>query len=85
MLVHQWRLPTWPGNCLQDPYFGPCRIIKIDGSRNHLRCSPRLGEELLCAPKQLRHYHSPDEPSLDKWRLSDRKVKRIDPESAAIL
>ena len=37
----------------------------------------------LCAPKQLRHYHSPDELSWDEWRLSDREVERIDLENAA--
>ena len=47
-----------------------------------MRCSPRLGGEFLCAPKQLRHYHPPDELSWDKWRLSDREVKRIDLENA---
>ena len=38
---------------------------------------------LLCAPKQLRHYHSPDNLSWDEWRLSDREVERIDLENAA--
>ena len=33
VLVHHSRLPSWPRNCLQDPYFGPYRIISIDGSR----------------------------------------------------
>ena len=83
VLVHYWRLPTWPRNCLQDPYFGPYRIIKIDGSRIHVRCSPRLRGELLCAPKQLRHYNSPDEMSWDEGRLSDTEVKRINLEKAA--
>ena len=83
MLVHHSRLPTWPRNCLEDPYFGPNRIIKIDGSRIHVRCSPRLGGELLCAPEQLRHYHSPDKLSWDEWRLSERKVQRIYLENAA--
>ena len=83
VLVHHSRLPTWPSNCLQDPYFGPYRIIRIDGSRIHVRCSPRLGGELLCAPKQLRHYHSPDELSWDEWRLPDCEVERIDVENAA--
>ena len=83
VLVHHSRLPTWPRNCLQDPFFGPYRIIKINGSRIHVRCSPRLGGELLCAPKQPRHYHSPDELSWDEWRLSDRDVERIDLENAA--
>ena len=83
VLVHHPRLPTWPRNCLQDPYFGPYRIIKIDGSRIHVRFSPRLGEEVLCAPKQPRHYLSADELSWDKWRLSDREVKHTDLENAA--
>ena len=48
-----------------------------------MRCSPRLGGELLCAPKKLRHYHSPDEVSWDEWRLSDRGVERINRENAA--
>ena len=38
---------------------------------------------LLCAPKQLRHYHSPDDLSWDEWRLSDSEVERIDLENAA--
>ena len=83
VLVHHSRLPTLPHNCLQEPYFGPYRIIKIDGSRIDVTCSPRLGGELPCAPKHLRHYHSPDELSWDEWRLSDREVERIDLENAA--
>ena len=83
VLVHHSRLPSWPRNCLQDPYFGPYRIIRINGSRIHVRCPPRLGDELLCAPKQLRHYHSPDDLSWDEWRLSDSEVGRIDLENAA--
>ena len=38
---------------------------------------------MLCAPKQLRHYHSPDELSWDEWRPSDREVERIDLANAA--
>ena len=83
VLVHHSVLPTWPRNCLQDPYLGPYRIIKIDGSRIHVKCSARLGEELLRAPKQLRHYHSPDELSWYECRLSDGEVERIDLENAA--
>ena len=83
MLVHHLRLSKGPRKCLQDPYFEPYRIIKIDGSRVHLSCSPRLGGELLSAPKQVRHYHSPDELSWEEWRLSDREVERVDLENAA--
>ena len=85
MLVHHSRLPTWPRNCLQDPFFGPYRIIKINGSRSHVRCSPRLRGDLLCAPKQPRHYHSLDKLSSDEWCLSDREVEHIDLENAANL
>ena len=83
MLVHHSGLPTWPRNCLQDPFSGPYRIIKIYRCRIHVRCSPRLGGELLCAPKQLRHYQSPDELSWDDRRLSHREVERINLENAA--
>ena len=48
-----------------------------------MRCSPRLGGELLCAPEQLRHYHSPDKLSWDEWRVSDREVEGIGLENAA--
>ena len=83
VLVHHSRLPSWPRNCLQDAYFGAYCIIRIDGSRIHVRCSPRLGGELLCAPKQLRHYHLPDDLSWDESRPSDNEVERIDLENAA--
>ena len=83
VLVHQSRLHSWPRNCVQDPYFGPYHIIRIDGSRIHVRCSPRLGGELLCAPKQLRQHHSPDNLSWDDWRLSDSEVEGIHLENAA--
>ena len=48
-----------------------------------MRCRPRLGGELLCAPKELRHYHSPHELSWDEWHLSDREVELINFDSAA--
>ena len=82
VLVHHSRSPSWPRNCLQDPYFVPYRIIRIYGSRIHVGCSPSLGGELLCAPKQLRHYHSPDNLSWDEWHLSDSEVERNDLENA---
>ena len=83
MLVHHLGLPTWLRNCLQDPFFPPYRIIKIGGSRIHVTCSPRLGGELLCAPKQQGYYHSPHELSWDEWRLSDKEVERIHLEHTA--
>ena len=47
-----------------------------------MRWTPRLGGELLCAPTQLRHYYSPDDLSLDEWRLTDKEVERINLENA---
>ena len=82
VLVSLSQLPTWPRNCLQDPYFGPYHIIKIDGSRIHVKCSPSLGGEVLCAPKKLRYYHSPDKLSWNEWRPSDREVEHIHLENA---
>ena len=82
VLVQHSRLLTWPRNCLQDPLFGPYRMKKINGSRIHVRCSPRLGGQLLCAPRQLRHYHSPDGLPWHEWRLFDREIKRINLENA---
>ena len=74
MLVHHSQLPLRPCNCLQVPSSGPHPIIKIKGSRNNVRCSASLGGELLCAQKQLRHYHPPDELSWDEWRLTEKEI-----------
>ena len=79
------RLPSWPRNCLQDPFFEPYRITRIDGSRIHVRCSPCLAGELLCAPKQLRHYHSPHDLSWDEWCPSDKEFEQIGLQNAASL
>ena len=38
---------------------------------------------MLCAPEQLRHFHSPGGLSLDQFRLSNRGVERIALENAA--
>ena len=66
MVVHYSRLPRCPRNCLQDPFFGFHPIRKANRFRIHVRCSPRLGGELLCTPNQLRHYHSEDDLSWDE-------------------
>ena len=78
MLVRHSRLSSWPRNRLGDLFFGPYRIIKINGSRIHVWCSLRLGGELLHAPKQPGHYHSPDDLSWNEWRVTDKEVEWID-------
>ena len=85
VLVHHSRLPSRPRNCLQVSFFGAYSMIKIKRSRIHVRCTSCLGGELVFAPKQLRHYHSPDELSWEEWRLCDRKVECINLENAANL
>ena len=83
MLMHHSRFPTWLCNCLQDPFIGPYCIINKIRSRINVRCSPRLGGELLVAPKQWRHYQSRDNMCWDEWRLTDKEFERIDLENAA--
>ena len=78
-----FTIHDYPHGLVTAYYFGTYRIIREDESRIHVRCSPRLGGELLCAPKELRHYHSPDDFSWDEWRLSNSEVERIDLENAA--
>ena len=82
VLVHHTQLPSWPRNCLQDAYFRPYHIIRMDGSRIHVGCSSRLGAQLLSAPKQSRHYHSPDNLSWDEWRLSDKEGEKVHVQNA---
>ena len=43
----------------------------------------RVGGELLCANKQLRHYHSPKDLTWDEWRLTHKEVKQINLQNAA--
>ena len=77
VLLHHSQIPFWPCTFLQDPYFGPYRIIRMNGSRIHVR--------ILCAPKQLRHFHFPHDLSWDEWRLTDKEVERVDLQKAASL
>ena len=65
--------------------FGPYRLIKENAPRLHGRCTPCLSDELLCAPKQWRHYHSPDNLFRDKWHLSDKDVEGMNLECCANL
>ena len=53
VLVHYSGLPAWPGSTSNDPYFGPYKILSVDGHRITVRCSPRLGRTLVCAAQHL--------------------------------
>ena len=47
VLVHHSRLPAWPRSTSNDPYFGPYKILSVDGHRITVQCSPRLGGTLV--------------------------------------
>ena len=34
---------AWPRSSSDDPYYGPYKILFVDGHRITMRCSPRLG------------------------------------------
>ena len=49
VLVQHSGLPAWPRSTNDDPYFGPYRILSVDGHRITVRCSPLLRGTLVCA------------------------------------
>ena len=40
VLVHRSRLPAWSRSTSDDPYFGPYKILSVDGHRITVQCSP---------------------------------------------
>ena len=58
VLVNHSRLPAWPRSTSDDPYFGPYKALSVDGHRITVRCSPRLGETLVCAAQRLKRYYN---------------------------
>ena len=60
VLVHHSRLPAWPRSTSDDPYFGPYKILSVDGHRITVRCSPRLGGTLVCAAQHLKRRSQPE-------------------------
>ena len=60
MRVHHSRLPAWLRSTSDDPYFGPYKILSVDGHHITVRCSPRLGGTLVCAAQHLKRYYPED-------------------------
>ena len=61
VLVHHSPVPAWPCPTSDGPYFGPHKILSLDGHRMKMRCSPQLGRTLVCAAQQLKRYNDPED------------------------
>ena len=83
MLVHHSRLPAWPRSTSDDPYFGPYKILSVDGHRITVRCSPRLGGTLVCAAQHLKRYYDPEDLCGEEWELNDEEIAALDLQGAA--
>ena len=83
VLVHHSRLPAWPRSTSDDPYFGPYKILSVDGHRITVRYSPRLGGTLVCAAQQLKRYYDPEDLCGEEWELNDEEIAALDFQGAA--
>ena len=83
MLVHHSRLPAWPRSTSDDPYFGPYKILSVDGHRVTVRYSPRLRGTLVCAAQQLKRYYDPEDLCGEEWELNDEKFTALDLQGTA--
>ena len=83
VLVHHSWLPAWPRSTSDDPYFGPYKILYVDGHRIAMRCSPRLGGPLVCPAQQLKAYYNPEDLCGEEWELNDEGIAAPDLQGAA--
>ena len=83
LLVHHSRLPAWPRSTSDDLYFGPYKILTVDGHRITVRCSPRLEGTRVCAAQQLKHYCDPEGLSGKEWELNDEEIAPLDLQGAS--
>ena len=83
MLVHHSRLLSWPRSISDDPYFGPYKILSVDGHRITVRCSPRLGGTLVCAAQKLKRYYDPEDLCGEERKLNDEDIAALDLQGAA--
>ena len=54
VLMHHSRHPAWPRSTSDDPYFGPYKILSVDGHRITVRCFPQLEGTLVCPAQRLK-------------------------------
>ena len=82
VLVLHSRLPAWPRSTSYDPYFGPYKILSVDGHRITVRCSPPLGGTLVCAAQHLKRYYDPEDLCGEEWELNDEEIAALDLQGA---
>ena len=85
VLVHHSRLPAWPRSTSDDQYFGPSKILSVDGRRITVQCAPRLGGTLVCAAQHLKRYSNPEDLCGEEWELNDEKIAAYFTYTSAIL
>ena len=66
-----------------DPYFGPYKILSVDGHRITVRCSLRLGGTLVCAAQHLKRYYNPEDLCGGEWELDNEEIAALDLQGAA--
>ena len=82
VLVHHSRLPVSPRSTSDDPYFGPWKILSVDGQRITVRCSPQLGGTLVCAAQELKRYYDPEDLCGDEWELDNEDIAALNLQGA---
>ena len=83
VLLHHGQLLAWPRSTSDDPYFGPYKILSVDGHRIPVPCSPRLRGTLMCAAQQLKHYYDPEDLCGEERELNDQEIAALDLQGAA--
>ena len=69
----------WPHSTSDDPYFGPYKILSMDGHRITVRCYPRLRGTLVCAAQHLKRYYDPEDLCGEEWELNNEENCRPRP------
>ena len=83
VLVQHSGLPALQRYTSNDRYFGPYKILSVDGHRITVQCSPRLGGTLVCTAQQLKRYYDPGDLCGEEWELNDEEIAALDLQGAA--
>ena len=79
--VHHNQLPghlAWPRSTSDAPYFGPYKVLSVDGHRITVRCSPRLW-----SAQHLKRYYDPEDLCGKELELNDEETAALDLHGAA--